>query len=81
MPGLKQESIKEVVIKETDATAALDRLLEDVETVIEENGQLAYTDRQGNSQKTLDILIVSIETDEGVLEPFGVAEMLVQVHY
>ena len=68
-------------VKETDATAALDRLLEDVETVIEENGQLAYTDRQGNSQKTLDILIVSIETDEGVLEPFGVAEMLIQVHY
>ena len=68
-------------VKETDATAALDRLLEDVETVIEENGQLAYTDRQGNSQKTLDILIVSIETDEGVLEPFGVAEMQLSVHY
>ena len=68
-------------VKETDATAALDRLLEDVETVIEENGQLAYTDRQGNSQKTLDILIVSIETDEGVLEPFGVGEVLLQVHY
>ena len=64
-----------------DAQQELNALMEDVETVIEENGQLAYTDRQGNSQKTLDILIVSIETDEGVLEPFGVAEMLIQVHY
>ena len=68
-------------VNEDDAQYALNALMEDVETVIEENGQLAYTDRQGNSQKTLDILIVSIETDEGVLEPFGVAEMLVQVHY
>ena len=68
-------------VNEDDAVTALDKLLEDVETVLESDTQLSYTDRQGNSQKTLDILIVSIETDEGVLEPFGVAEMLIQVHY
>ena len=45
-------------VKETDAVEALDKLLEDVETVVETNGRLAYTDRQGNSQKTLDILII-----------------------
>jgi len=68
-------------VKETDAVKALDELLEDVETVIEKNAKLAYIDKQGNSQTTYDILIISIDTDEGVLEPYGVAEMLVQVHY
>ena len=68
-------------VKETDAVEALDKLLEDVETVVETNGRLAYTDRQGNQQFTHDIIVISIDTDEGVLEPFGVAEMQLQVHY
>lgn len=68
-------------VKETDATVALDALIEDVETVLEIHGQLEYTDKQGNAQRTHDILVISIDTDEGVLEPFGVGEILVQVHY
>lgn len=68
-------------VKETEAQEALDKLLEDVETVIESNGRLAYTDRQGKQQFTLDIIVLSIDTDEGVLEPFGVAEMQLSVHY
>lgn len=68
-------------VKESDATVALDGLIEDVETVLEIHGQLDYTDKQGNAQTTHDILIISIDTDEGVLEPFGVGEILVQVHY
>ena len=68
-------------VKETDATVALDALIEDVETVLEIHGQLEYTDKQGNTQRTHDILVISIDTDEGVLEPFGVGEILVQVHY
>ena len=68
-------------VKETDAVVALDKLLEDIETVIESNGALAYVDRQGNNNTTHDIIIISIDTDEGVLEPFGVAEMQLQVHY
>ena len=70
-----------IYVKETDAVVALDKLLEDVETVIESNGSLAYVDRQGNANTTHDIIIISIDTDEGVLEPFGVAEMQLQVHY
>ena len=34
-------------VKETDAVDALDKLLEDVETVVEANGRLAYIDKQG----------------------------------
>ena len=63
------------------AWGVLDKLLEDVETVIESNGRLPYIDRQGNQQYTLDIIILSIDTDEGVLEPYGVAEMQISVHY
>ena len=68
-------------VKEVDATEALDKLLEDVETVIEDNGRLSYIDKQGVTQFTNDMVIISIETDEGVLEPFGVGEVLLQVHY
>ena len=68
-------------VKETDAVDALDKLLEDVETVVEANGRLAYIDKQGVTQHTHDIVIISIETDEGVLEPFGVGEILLQVRY
>jgi hypothetical protein len=70
-----------VYVQEEDAVDALDKLLEDIETVIEENSALSYTDRQGNSQTTQQITIVSIDTDEGVLEPLGVGEVLIEVRY
>ena len=68
-------------VNEEDAVVALEKLMEDVETVLEENSRLAYTDRTGNTQYTQQITIVSIDTDEGVLEPFGVGEMLIEVRY
>lgn len=68
-------------VNEEDAVEALEKLLEDVESVLEENSRLAYTDRTGNTQYTQQITIVSIDTDEGVLEPFGVGEMLIEVRY
>ena len=70
-----------IYVQEEDAVTALDKLLEDVETVIENNSRLAYTDRQGATQYTQQITIVSIDTDEGVLEPLGVAEVLLEVRY
>jgi hypothetical protein len=68
-------------VNEEDAVVALDRLLEDVETVIEENSRLAYIDKQGATQYTHQISIISVDTDEGVLEPLGVGELLIQVRY
>lgn len=67
-------------VKDDDAVAQLEGLLGDIEFVIEENGRLAYEDRLG-PQTTHDILIRSIDTDEGVLHPLGVGEMLLQVRY
>lgn len=68
-------------VNEEDAVEALEGLLEDVETVLEENSRLTYTDKNGATQYTQQITIVSIDTDEGVLEPYGVAEMQLEVRY
>ena len=67
-------------VKAEDTVAELEKLLNDVEFVIEENGRLAYQDHLG-AQTTHDILITSIDTDEGVLSPLGVGEVLLQVRY
>ena len=63
------------------AAETLADLLEDVETVLEENSSLTYYDRLGATQCAHQITILSIDTDEGVLEPLGVAEMQIEVHY
>lgn len=68
-------------VNEEDAVDALDKLIEDTETVLEKNSRLAYLDKQGNTQYTQQISIVSIDTDEGVLEPYGVGEILIEVRY
>jgi len=68
-------------VQAEDAVAALDELLEDVETVVEENSRLKYKDRNNADQFTQQITVVSIDTDEGVLEPLGVGEMLIEVRY
>ena len=68
-------------VSDEDSVKALDELMEDVETVIEQNSRLSYRDRSGVEQFTHQISIISIDTDEGVLEPLGVGEMLLEVRY
>ena len=68
-------------VQEEDAQDALNILMEDIETVIEDNGQLEYFDRQNNTFKTQNITIIIIDTDEGVLEPLGIGEILIEVRY
>lgn len=68
-------------VNEENAQEALNALMEDVETVIEESSRLQYTDRQNKTYFTHQMTVVNITTDEGVLEPYGVGEMLVEVRY
>ena len=68
-------------VQSEDAQEALNELMEDVETVVEDNSRLTYTDKANNVHYTQQITVVSITTDEGVLEPLGVGEMLVEVRY
>ena len=70
-----------VYVNTENANDALEALMEDIETVIEDNNRLAYTDRDGNEQFTQLISIVSIDTDEGVLEPLGIGELICEVRY
>ena len=69
------------MVNEEDAQDALNILMEDIETVLEDNAELEYVDKLNNTFKTQQITIVSIDTDEGVLEPLGVGEILIEVRY
>jgi hypothetical protein len=68
-------------VEEENAVDALDRLLEDVETALEENSSVSYTDKRGAIQCTHQITIIQIDTDEGVFEPVGVGEISTEVRY
>ena len=68
-------------VQDENSVQALDELMEDVETVLEENSRLKYKDRKNVDQYTQQITIISVDTDEGVLEPLGVGEMLIEVRY
>jgi hypothetical protein len=68
-------------VNEEDSTLALEKLLEDVEIIIDRNGRLAYVDSSGNTGYTRDIIITYIDTDQGALAPLGVGEMTLQVKY
>lgn len=70
-----------VYVKDEDPTKALDELIEDIETVIETNSRLEFFDSRGKKEFTHQISIISIDTDEGVLEPLGVGEILLEVRY
>lgn len=69
------------VSDEEDATEALNVLMEDVETVLEDNSRLLYYDAMNNEYHTQQITIISITTDEGVLDPLGVGELEIEVRY
>ena len=57
----------------------LEQLLEDVESVIDKNRVLEYDTT--NHYETTEILVVSITTDEGLLYPYAVGEINLQVRY
>lgn len=68
-------------VNEEDSVAALEGLLEDIETVLEDNSRLLYKDRNGTTQYTQQITLISLDTDEGILAPLGVGEIICEVRY
>ena len=68
-------------VNEDDAVSALEQLMEDVETLIEDNNPLNYTTGLGVVNTTIQTTINSIDTDEGVMEPFGIGEIVCTVQY
>lgn len=72
-------SVKVYVRNEEEAQQELEDLLDDLETVIDANRVLVYDTT--NNLETTEILIQSITTDEGLLTPYGVGEINLQVRY
>jgi hypothetical protein len=70
-----------VYVQEENAVFALEKLFEDIETVLEQNSRLEYKDLNNQTQYVHQITIVSIDSDEGALEPLGVGEIICEVRY
>ena len=76
--GLMNVSIK-VYTRGEDAQLQLEQLLEDIEKLLESNKNLVYDATK--DLITTEILVVSITTDEGLLKPYAVGEINIQVRY
>jgi hypothetical protein len=75
--GILMVSVKVYVRSEDSAQEQLEQLINDLELCIDNNRQLEYTD----GRETTEILIQSITTDEGLLAPYGVGEINLEVRY
>lgn len=76
--GFLGVSVK-VYCRGEDAQQELEQLLEDVERCVDANRNLVYNNETGYD--TTEILIQSITTDEGLLAPYAVGEINLQVRY
>lgn len=68
-----------VYTKGEDSQQLLENLLEDVEKVINDNRVLTYD--ESKNYETTEILLTSIVTDEGLLNPYAIGEVTIQVRY
>jgi len=64
-------------VKDEDSQSKLEDLLSDIELLLDNNNNLSYD----TNKIITDIRIVNITTDEGVLVPLGIGEILIQVRY
>lgn len=68
-----------VYVKAEEPETELEKFFTDVEYIIDNNGELLFDATTGD--KTEDIKIMSIHTDEGLLAPVGVGEITLQIMY
>jgi len=66
-----------IFVKEDNPQNRLEQILEDIETVLDANNSLVYD----TGKETVQITILSIQTDEGILTPYGAGELVFQVRY
>ena len=67
-------------VNQEDPIEGLCLLLEDEEYVLDEHPQFTYLDSYGTAG-VAQISVISIDTDEGVLAPLGIGEMIIEVRY
>jgi hypothetical protein len=68
-----------VYIQDENAYTVLEEFLGDIEAIIDANNNLVYDEDTGDTTELISI--ISIDTDQGLLEPLAVAEMVLQVQY
>lgn len=68
-----------IYCKGDNSQEQLEDLLEDVERCVDSNRVLLYDTVKGH--QTTEILVTSITTDEGLLAPYAVGEINLQVRY
>lgn len=66
-----------IYVKDEDALDRLEEISNDIETVLDNNNTLSVN----NEDLCTDIRLLSISDDEGLLHPYGVGEMVLQVQY
>ena len=74
-------TIRAYVEDANDPQEVLSLLLEDIERVIDDNDILVYDDTVSPNLQTTSLTINSIGTDEGVIAPLGIGEMVITVRY
>lgn len=77
--GMLRVNVKVYVKSEDNSQEQLEELLSDLETCIDLNRTLVYDPT--NQYGTTEIEIQSITTDEGLLAPYAVGEIILQVRY
>lgn len=66
-----------IYVNEENAEERLEDIFEDLENLLDDNNNLIV---DGNDLST-DIRILSLSTDEGLLDPLGVGEITLEVRY
>jgi hypothetical protein len=74
-------TIRVYVEDANDPQENLSLLLEDIERVVDDNDILVYDDTVSPHLETTSATITSISTDEGVITPLGIGEMVIEVRY
>ncbi len=76
-----QLDIRCYINNEADPQEILALLMEDIERVVDNNDILIYDDNVSPNLTTTSLTIISLSTDEGVLTPLGIGEILLEVRY
>ncbi len=74
-------TIRVYVEDANDPQENLSLLLEDIERIIDDNDILVYDDTVSPHLSSTSATIQSISTDEGVITPLGIGEMVIEVRY
>lgn len=74
-------TIRVYVEDANDPQENLSLLLEDIERIVDDNDILVYDDTVSPHLSSTSTTIQSISTDEGVITPLGIGEMVIEVRY